>query len=107
MRRLNAVLVSLVLMASLTGCRTTAGEAGQELALSRGSSLSVAVDTEGHVEIVAVIPAGAPGAGTYRSTSPSLQQDAQDAKDALNEPGGVTISVDGSGRLIGFGRIAP
>ena len=106
MSRSNVLGTVLVLLAAVAGCRTTEGSATREITLSRGSTLEVAVDTEGHVRVTAVVPAGAPGEGTYTSTNPALQEDATDAKNALNEPGGVTISVDPNGRLVGFGRIS-
>ena len=106
LRKRRALAALVVPLVAVVGCRGTEPDASHDIVLSRGSTLSVSVETEGQVRITAVVPAGAPGEGTYVSTNPLLLEDAHWATNALNEPGGgVTISVDGSRRLIGFGAI--
>jgi len=110
-RGLGVLAVALFGMVAFQGCRTVQPDAHERVAREipvsgRGSSISVKVDAAGGVETEVFIPEGSPGAGTYRSTNPALQEDATDAKNALNEPGGVTVLVDESGQIVGFGRVA-
>ena len=105
MRRVNVFPLLLALLSLAMGCQSPPPKAPREISLSHpGSTLSVSVDVEGRVRIVARILPGSPGAGEYASANPYLQEDATNAKNALNEPGGVTILVDESGELVGFGR---
>jgi len=107
MRRFALLAAHVVLVIAVVACRTVDSEAApRAIVLSPGSTMSISVDTEGHVTITAVVPAGAPGEGTYVSTNPALLDGAWGAMDALNKPGGVTISVVGGGQLVGFGAIA-
>ena len=73
----------------------------KRITLGQGSSISVAVDTDGNVEIIVVQPPGRPGAGTYTSTAEALFDDATAAKNSLGDPNTViTIGADADGRIV-------
>ena len=103
MRRLPLIAVCIGLPALLLGCGKEPPEGTTRIALTRGATLSISVDTGGNVKIVATIPQGVPGTGTYTSTDVGLTDEARSAKDTLNDPGVKTsIEVKGS-RLVAVG----
>jgi hypothetical protein len=74
------------------------------IVLTKGDRLSVAVDAEGAVTIVALILPGKRNAGTYISTSVALLETATHAKNTLADPDTeVTVTVDTNDKLVAVG----
>ncbi len=65
-------------------------------ALPAGSTIRDEGDNSGNQTTTVTIPAGAPGAGTYTSTSANLADDAKEAKDLAGPGTAIAVTVDGT-----------
>ena len=78
--------------------------AERTIELTKGDSLSVGVDPEGAVVIVATVAGGKRDAGAYRSTSAPLLKAASYAANALTDPNStVTVTIDRAGTIVSIG----